>query len=348
MSLVSSTAAAELKSTIKKERQQVFLDTKQHIQKEHQQRVFGEHIAFFGLLAVILIFVSVHLRVASLESRFASAYKWWTSEFGYLNDQYPLPQGTSNITVPSAAVSASFPLLAQLGGLAFMASPVTEQQALFLLDMVGSFGHSRKLAAVHFNGSESQLRYKDIEFFLPTSNGSWIKEGGSSHFSPNWDYVWVSFQAATKNGSANPWANTFWRNRTEFTNSPVITDYYSDPPKRGPIEALFRGGLCEVALTAMDDKTTARELITKFVGEEMTEVPLPCTAGQKANSAMQGASLGAGVGSLPAMSASLLVGGPVGGMVGIGIALGCGALWGAHQAMDKKACGYALAPPKQQ
>lgn len=342
MSLVSASSVQKMERTLRDQRAQVLRATEARIKKEYEVRASAEHIGLAFIVAAILISIGIHLRVDTLKYRFQRAYKWWASPTGYNNLKFPPAQGTAKITIPSAAVSAAFPLLARMGGLLFMESPLNEQAALFLLDVVGTFGFSRNLAAVHFNGSMQQLRYSDLDSFLPTGNGAWTKSGKT--YVPNWSYIWISFIAMSADGtSANPWFNTFWTTLTEFKSAPVISDYYADPPKRNFMQSLYRGGLCEVAQTVIDDKTSARELITMMVGERMREVPLPCTHDQKAQAGVQSASTATGLAMMPAMMAQAAVPG-IGAVAAVAMSLGAGAAWGAHAAATTVSCGYTLAP----
>lgn len=298
MSLIDRHKVDTLKKTLDNELTSSFRQTDARMETESTSRKMGETLAITVIIIVLSFVTFVHLRTQSLELQYPQAYAWWTSDKGYNNLSFPPPQGSSQITVPTAAVSASFPLLAQLDGLTFQSTPISEQQALFLLHMVGVFGLSRKLAGVHFKGSKEQLRYTDLDTFLPTGNGAYTKDSKSKQFFPNWSYIYLNFLAVAKDGqSANPWANTLWRTQTEFQNAPVIRDYYGSPPKRDIIESLYRGGLCEVAMTTMPPGTQARQHIQDLVGTGLVETPIPCSGAQKTNAAFRGASMGVGISS---------------------------------------------------
>jgi len=306
MALVSESSLATQDLLLRQERARVQVETLRSVRREDARVKGVERAALWFLLGVVTLFISVSTTVSGLGLQFPEAYEWSKSQVDNLDPRFPRPQGATRVTVETAAVNATYPLLGTLGSLAFIMPKMSREGSLFLLQILGGYGKSRNIKGVHLNGSASQLRFDHLDLFLPTGNGSTVKSV------PNWSYIWESWSALTASGdSANPWYNTLWLNEDEFRLSPAIQDYYgvdtggaiSRPPQRGLVESLFRGGLAYVAQNNFDDEITADQMVKNLLGRRFVQEGRPCKAVQVAHNAISNGTQWASYGMLGMMPA---------------------------------------------
>lgn len=338
---VNSSSVKDLQNIYRYQRKEVFDASDSKLEETLQKKKETRRLVFVFVIAFVIFSVAVTFKIDSLKTEWTQAYEWWESPLGYNSTSYPNPMGSNNITVQSAAICASYPLLSQAMGLTFQISPISQPQADFLLGMVSQFGISHHLAAVHWNGSQEQLRFKYIETFFPTENGAYLQStdsAGKTTSTPNWEFIWWSFAAETSSGkSANPWFGTLWPTVEDFKGSPAVQDYYSTPSNKNAINALYRGGLCEVALSISDSTSTGSSMIQYLMGVKSTRVPGECTQLQKANKAIQNTFMAAGIGS---------IGIPFGirGVLGLGVIFGSSCIYGLFSSglvtRNNSTCGY--------
>jgi hypothetical protein len=255
----------------------------------------------------------VHAKVAALAMMYPKAYAWWES--GYANSAEQAEGSRPLITVPSMALRIQFPAFYWVKTLAMRDESVPIAGAEFLLLMASHY--SRYLRAVHWDGSAAQLRFADLEVFLPTDQGQ------------NWVFIWSAWNAKNAKGEyVNPWAGVLWASADAMQQSPAIRKYYANPPDRSMIRALFQGGLVEVAVLESTAAKSGIEMVHTLMGESPQATAVPCSGIQRANAAMTSASTVMMLGSM--------IAGARPGAIGKTLALvsgasGGAALLGAHR-----------------
>lgn len=258
-------------------------------------------VLLFVVGMLVLVF-AMYWYIRGLRRRFADAYAWWDSPAGYLSERTQRPDGNlPGITVSSAAVSFTNPILAGVQGLLWQSTPVRRQAGLFLLEMAAAFGKDRNLTGIHWNGSEEQLRYADLHLFLPTGPAAVAYEGGTARI--NWAYVVEAFNATSTTDEGrliNPWAGTLWADETgrRLMGSPAIVGYLQhDPQMTRLVKLLYRGGLCAVAHEFFDENTYASDVVYFLVGEKDPDAQKKrsCTVSDRVSDAVQGGATALGL-----------------------------------------------------
>lgn len=227
------------------------------------------------ILAVLLalVWTWMNAKLGSLRMTYSDAYDWWMVtykgvEYAKSTGNYPL------VTIPSIATRLEFPSYAWVQQLLMLQESIPRPGAEFVMIMITHF--SQNMRPIHFNGSSNQLRFTELATFLPTDQGA------------DWTYIWSSFNAKNTHGEpVNPWSGVLWSSVRAMGNSPAIRDYYSTTPNRSFIESLYRGGLVEVAMTHGNDNTSGADMVRYLMGTTPDATPLPCSVGQKTNSAIQ-------------------------------------------------------------
>lgn len=364
--LVAESAVRSEDLMLRKQRALIQIAALERGQRHAAHRAAVERSVLWCLMGIVVVSLSIHHSVLSLDVQFPAAYAWSSSPTGALDSRYPEPQGSTQVSVQVAAITASYPLIAQLGALAFLMPKIKREGALFILQMVGAYGESRNLKGVHLNGSAEQLRYADLQSFLPTGNASVVKG------QPNWSYIWAAWNARTEDGtSSNPFFNTLWQNITEFQLSPAIQDYYgvdtggsiTRPPQRTLIQSLFKGGLAYIASNNFENEVTASQMIKNLMSERYVQEGKPCDALQKTQAAISQGTQWAGYSMIPMglvgpvvwrrigpkIATGLLslipglgevgaLAGTIGNVVAVGSVCAAGAV-GAAKGAQKKSCG---------
>ena len=234
------------------------LDSK--IAKREEARRFSSHVHLFIGLSVACAGVYVYLKLTRLSSIYAAAYAWW----GQAKESGEPGRGAHIlITVPNMALRVEFPAYYWLQNMRMAVPSISLAGAEFLLIVATHF--STGLRPAHWNGSAEQLRFKDIDLFLPLQKGA------------DWDYIWTAWSATNAAGErVNPWAGVLYASRSALANSPAMKAYYANPPDRGFVEALFRGGLAEIAVNYATDKTNGEEMVRHLIGYDTKARVLPC------------------------------------------------------------------------
>ena len=277
------------KTTMAEESQQ-FSIARSRLEEAHSKASTTRFVLLLVLVCLILLLVSFYIRIRNLENFFPLPYKWWKTG-SYSDIKNPPALGPRKISVESCAISSVYPSFAWMMGLAFVATPLKPASAEFLLQMVSVFGeplYSKGksvsldgLTAAHWNGSEDQLHFSEYRSFLPPPQQGGIYLPTTQKL--NWSYIYHCWTAPVKGGkegeTANPWHRRIWPNEQAFVSSPMINDYY----KKGrvdAVEALFRGGLTEYALTMEQENKSAEDMLYYFVGEQPVQAKAKCQPGQ--------------------------------------------------------------------
>lgn len=347
MSLVSDDKLRHMQDTIRLERDQDFSATKKKLVAQKVNRNLTRDILLGVVLGLLVVGASMYFAVKRLATQYPKAYHWWNNYRAQTDN--PPSKGSVQVTVQSAAVSAMYSGISFAMGLTFMATPLNRHAATFLLSMVSVYGSDlyddssnnfflRGLTDVHWNGSPEQLGYEQRHKFLPPAHqgGIWLP----STQRLNWGYIWKYCWAAPvpgASGSANPWFLRIWPTVEVFMAAPIILDYYRE--NTVGMDALFRGGLVQYALTMQNSGLTAPEMMHHLVGVTPTTVKAKCTKSQRINAGMNSGMMAGGLGLL-VMGA----GGPVGAPL---FALGSaavGTIYGMHSAKTAD-CGSTLEFP---
>jgi hypothetical protein len=318
--LTQRNSQAQMLTSIRKQvvdlrRERGFVDISTLLRMKARNERKGDR--FIDLLIFVasslIVSFSVSLRVDGLKDQYKNAFRWWDSTNGYRNTKdAPKPDGIfPYVTVMGAAISLNYPLVAWFRALSSEATMVPKAGAEFLLDMASAFGFSRKLIGIHWNGSSEQLRLSDIETFLPTNAAAYTHRrskkymsilGTGSTFELNWDYIWAAFNSVSKSSSSemgrvNPWAGTLWRTIDEFSNSPVVQEYYTNREGETAqlLVGLYRGGLTYLAMN-MNETASASDIIYKLLGARTQRASGKCTNRQRTSATIQGGTMGLGMG----------------------------------------------------
>ena len=259
------------------------------VRRGEEERFRGQMNGLLGLSAAC-VGVYVYLKLQSLSKEYPTAYAWWD------NAQLEGPEAEgehSLITVPSAARRVEFPALYYAQTMIMAAETLPLSGAEFLLSMATHF--SKFMNPVHWNGSPAQLRRTYLDRFLPRDARG--KEG------IRWSYVWSAWNKKNAQGElVNPWAGVLFSSPQAMANSPAFQAYYAaENPSRGFVEALFDGGLVEVAVLYGASSKSGSEMARHLMGSEPTRTKVPCTS--RVSGAVQGsieygmyAGMAAGVG----------------------------------------------------
>tara|TARA_B100000683_G_scaffold276811_1_gene332240 strand:+ start:2853 stop:3893 length:1041 start_codon:yes stop_codon:yes gene_type:complete len=298
--------------------------TLQRIQFLNKRRDQKKKNMYIVISCIVLVCLSISLSVSNLRRKFPIAYEWWNSDKGYMNTMdYPVPRGKyPAISIPSCALSATYPPVATFSALTFKHTKIPRNGAIFLLNIITGWGFSNRLSGLHWNGSADQLNLRSINYFLPTSPAALESDG-----TVNWSFVWVSWNAVSASDpglSANPWS-TLWKSADDFTASPVIQAYYKRDPKAiSFMRSLFDNGLCGIVMEWMNAYDDNTDLVFYVFGKKMPTPPSTCnTADIIANGAQYG-TMGAGmIGMFAAMAlgpigviTATAIGGIAGGALG--------------------------------
>ena len=256
------------------------------IERRVDEQNFRTHLNLLLGFAAVCLAGYVYLKVASLARTYPAAYEWWESsqaQYGPASEsQHPL------ITVPKMALRVEFPSYYYLQSLGMAAETVSESGAEFLLIMATKF--AKYMRPVHWNGTAEELRYTDLELFLPIDKGK------------DWGYIWSSWDAKNAAGEyVNPWAGVLFTSYEAMANSPAFEAYYANPPDRRYVQALFRGGLAEIAITLGSTDTTGPKMAQHLMGLQSGSYKVPCN--NRADQATQKALY---YGSMTAMAGGML------------------------------------------
>lgn len=256
----------------------------------------SEHAAAWTLFVLGAVFVSLATvyimeRISALRTIYPESYAWWTAV--YEDVAYERPAGNwLHVSVQLAALRVEFSAYYWVQELVMRAPTMPRAGAEFLLLMTTHYGSNMR--PIHFNGSAAQLRYTELGRFLPTDQGE------------DWTYIWESYNAKNAaNASVNPWANVLFASVQALAASPAVRAYYRDASSRagGYVEALYRGGLVEVAMTQGTSAKTGMEMVRFLMGEAPAPVIRDCTGTDRKHAATQGM---AGSGMLGTIAVSLL------------------------------------------
>ncbi len=238
----------------------------------------AEHAAswtafLLGSLLLSLVSAYVAAKRASLRGIYPTAYAWWNDV--YLSSAYERPAGNwPRVTVPSMALRVEFPTNYWVENLLMRADSMPRAGAEFLLIMLTHY--SANMHPIHFNGGAQQLRYTDLQRFLPMDQGR------------DWTYIWTSFNATNASGAhVNPWAGVLFGSVQALAASPAVQAYYSDAPQRKYLDALYHGGLVEVAMSLGTSATSGIDMVHFLIGATPSLTTLPCTTLDRLHHAVQ-------------------------------------------------------------
>lgn len=264
MSVISGAKVAALRQAALQQGVAVDQRALYDIERRVDEQNFRSHMNLLLGLGAACLGVYVYLRIAGLAREYPAAYEWWATSSGApAAGTHPL------VTVPKAALRVEFPAFYTLQTLAMTAETLPLAGAQFLLAMAGSF--AKYMKPVHWNGSATQLRYADLDAFLPLD----AKSGGTV----NWTYVWTAFNAKTAGGeSVNPWAGVLFASYEAMANSPAFQAYYGSPADRSYVRALYQGGLVEIAVTLGSTATTGDAMAEHLMGFQPGFTKVPCTS----------------------------------------------------------------------
>lgn len=235
------------------------------IERRVDEHTFRKQLNTIMGLAVVCVCVYVYLKIVSIAKQYPKAYEWWNSQQVFAPGKGHYVQ----LTLPQAALRIEFPFFYQLQVLAMQAQSVSLAGAHFLVIMATNF--AKYMHPVHWNGSAEQLRYDSLDQFLPPhakkSNGV------------DWPYVWAAWEAKNaKNQPVNPWGNgVLFTNVRALANSPAFQAYYADPPDRRYIDALFHGGLTEIAVMLGNSDATGPAMAEHLMGVDSGFTKVECT-----------------------------------------------------------------------
>lgn len=272
--LVSGAKLAQLRNAVWAQEAAMDHKISVAIDRRVDEQRFRSHMNIVLTLSVACACVYAYIKIYSLKGMYPKAYAWWEVS----QDEHIRGAGHhSLVTVPAMALRVEFPSFYTLQTLFMSAETIPLAGAEFLLIMASTY--PTRLRPILWNGSAEQLRYADIGQFLPLDAQ---RTGGV-----DWTYVWSSWRAtnATKN-YVNPWYDLF-PSATAMTNSPAFQAYYGTPPERGFLQALFQGGLVEVALQFGNVHTSGYEMVQRLMGEQPESVKTPCPS--QLNAAVQSA-----------------------------------------------------------
>lgn len=245
------------------------------------------HMVLFATGFVVCFVAFVVVRVQGLVYRHPRAYHWWDTTFA--SSLYARPLGTHpKITVPGCALRVEFPPAHWAATLLMSYQELPRAGADFLLLMVAEYGDT--LHPIHWNGSSAQLRYEHLEDFLPRGPGTTTQDS-KGNASTNWAYIWRQFNAKNAAGAlVNPWAGALWRDPKAMALSPAMQAYYdAKAPRTDYIEALYRGGLVELAVTHAKKDVTGAAMVRHLMGTVSTTRADTCTPAKQSNNMVQGA-----------------------------------------------------------
>lgn len=227
------------------------------LERLEDARRFRRHLNRIIGLSVVSFCVYAYLKIASLARVYPTAYAWW-------KDTSDAKSAHPQITVPHVALRVEFPAAYWVQTLRFASETIPLAGAQFLLEMASA--HSTYLTRVHWNGTADALRYADRAQFLPIDA---MRDG-----TVNWEYVWHAWAAKNDEGElVNPFAGVLFANVDSLIDSPAIKAYYADPPDRGYIDALYYGGLVEVAMRYGTTKKTGADMVHHLMGSHSSFAP---------------------------------------------------------------------------
>lgn len=250
------------------------LDAK--IEQLQEQRDFRTNMNRLLVFAVVLGIAYVYVRVSSLGSEYEDAYLWWAKSGKLETNDAMMAASHVDVTVPVCALRVEFPQLYRLQAAIMMVPSLPAEGAAFLLDMASQFGGDLKRA--HWYGNATTLRFEDLVLFLPRQ-----KPG-------DWGYIWEAWSAVDKSGApVNPWMGVIFQDAKALANSPAIQAYYASPPDTAFVDALFRGGLVEIALTLSSPARTGEQMVEYLTGFQAGYTLTACSSKRRAIAAATGA-----------------------------------------------------------
>lgn len=241
------------------------------IERREEEASFRHHLNLLLGFGVVALGAYVYLKIASLRRAYPLAYAWWeTSQALYAKSA--ATGADVLVTVPSVALRLEFPSYYHLQTLLMAERTLPLAGAQFL--MVMATHYSKQLRPIHWNGSAEQLRFADIDAFLPPD------AAGKSGI--DWRYVWIQWTATNAaKQPVNPWVSALFASPQAMADSPAFQAYYGShgaPPDRGMVRALFRGGLVEVAVQYGNVHTTGDEMAQKLMGVQAGATKVPCAS----------------------------------------------------------------------
>ena len=244
------------------------------IERREEEAAFRHHLNLLLGLGVVALGAYVYLKIGSLGRSYPVAYEWWESSQA-LYAKSATTGADALVTVPSVALRLEFPSYYYLQTLLMTERTIPLAGAQFLMVMATHF--SKELRPIHWDGSAEQLRFADIDAFLPPDASV---GGGKSGI--NWRYVWTKWTATNEaKQPVNPWVSALFSSPQAMADSPAFQAYYGShgsPPDRGLVRALFRGGLVEVAVQYGNVHTTGDKMAQRLMGVQSGATKIPCAS----------------------------------------------------------------------
>lgn len=285
--------------------------------EDERERVKGRRTALIVFVAAVaLIVFAINMSMRNLQGQWPKAFAWWQSDKGFRNNfVFPSPLGLyDSVTIPSVAVSAAYHPLSNLFALSFQHATMTRGGALFLLQMIEVYGEWCDFVGIHWSGSSKQLNYKYMNEFLPLNAAATVDTSGELQ----WGYLWAAWNAFSQDDPslpANAFSMTFWKKVGDFQASPLVQNYFKgDDDARRFFDALFNGGLVNVAINYFSPDTNPFEVMQQIFGKTMKVADRKCTTSDRVNSGVSFGSAMAGAGLMVAPLVSGLLGLFTGGL----------------------------------
>ena len=274
-SLISGASVAKLREAAVGQNLNIDHRLYYDIQRRTEEQEFRKHRNTLIRICVLCIGIYIYMKLSSLRDMYPVAYAWWDST----QRMYPHGQGRfARITLPGAVLRMEFPYVYYLQEFLMITDALPVAGAQFLVYMVSHFG--RFMRPMHFNGSAEQLRYTSVASFLPPH--------AKTDSGINWTYVWESWQSKNTDGAlVNPWSGVLFTSVQALAASPAIQAYYADVPDRRFIDALFHGGLAEIAVTFGNDHMNGADMVKRLMGVATSFTIVPCTTSSRIRKGVQ-------------------------------------------------------------